>query len=48
MSFWEDLSPSVRRYVVFAAVVVAALLVFRRCTGPSVSGDGRSTRGVQR
>jgi hypothetical protein len=47
MSYWQDLSPGVRRYIIFAAVLFGLLLLFRRCTGPSTAGDP-PPRGVQR
>jgi hypothetical protein len=39
MSFWEDLSPNVKRYLIFALVMIGALLAFRKCTGPSTAGE---------
>jgi hypothetical protein len=38
MSFWDELSPGVKRYAIIAAVLLVALLAFRKCTSPSASG----------
>jgi hypothetical protein len=37
MSFWENLSPGVRRYIVFALVLLGLMLAFRKCTAPDTS-----------
>ena len=37
MSFWENLTPGVRRYLVLAVVLLGLLLVFRKCTAPDTS-----------
>jgi hypothetical protein len=47
MSFWEDMSPAVKRYLVIAAVAVVGLLAARSCIGPESSADP-PPRGVQR
>lgn len=39
MSFWEDLSPGVKRYLIFGLILLGVLLAFRKCTGPSTAGD---------
>ncbi|MGD8862906.1 MAG: hypothetical protein PVI30_23030 [Myxococcales bacterium] len=36
MSFWEDLDPRVKRYVVVAILLLGALLAFRACGGSEV------------
>jgi hypothetical protein len=47
MSFWEDMSPAVKRYLVIAAVAVVALLAARSCFGPESSAEP-PPRGAQR
>lgn len=47
MSFWEDLDPKVKRYVIIAAVAVAALIAFRSCGTPEAAG-GPPPRGQTR
>lgn len=47
MSFWEDMSPGVKRYVVAAAIVVVGLFGLRKCVGPE-SDASPPPRGVQR
>jgi hypothetical protein len=37
MSFWENLSPGVRRYIVLAVALLGLLLAFRKCTAPDPS-----------
>jgi hypothetical protein len=39
MSFWEELSPSVQRYIIIAAVLLAGLILFRTCAGPESDGE---------
>ena len=31
MSFWEDLSPGVKRYAILGALLLIGLLAFRSC-----------------
>jgi hypothetical protein len=45
MSFWEDLSPMVRRYIVIGALLVVGLLAFRTCLGGPASEADRPPRG---
>jgi hypothetical protein len=33
MSFWEDLAPSVKGYLVVAGVLIALVIGYRSCTG---------------
>ena len=47
MSFWEDLTPGVKRYLIIAVVAVAALLAFRSCFGPEADANP-PPRGVVR
>lgn len=47
MSFWEELSPGVKRYLIFAVLALAGLLAFRQCTKPSPAVDA-PPRGLQR
>jgi hypothetical protein len=47
MSFWEDLSPGVKRYLIAAVVVIAAIFVVRSCFGPNTEGEP-PPRGVTR
>lgn len=46
MSFWEDLSPGVKRYLIFAAVALAALLVFKQLQKPPPPSEA-PPRGLQ-
>jgi hypothetical protein len=46
MSFWEDLSPSVKRYITIAAIAVVALIAVRSCFGPETEGEP-PPRGAQ-
>jgi hypothetical protein len=41
MSFWEDLSPSVKRYIIIGALGVVSLLGVRAC----ISGGGGGGAG---
>jgi hypothetical protein len=47
MPFWEDLSPSVKRYLIVAVVLLGALLGLRQCASGG-SGGGPPPRGVVR
>jgi hypothetical protein len=47
MSFWEDLSPSVKRYLTIAVLVVVALIAVRSCFGPETESEP-PPRGAQR
>ena len=49
MSFWDDLSPAVKRYAIVAAVLLAVILAFRACNrsgSGSTAPTGKSTRGL--
>jgi hypothetical protein len=46
MSFWEDLSPSVKRYVVIAVVALVSLIAVRSCFGPEHEAEP-PPRGVR-
>jgi hypothetical protein len=46
MSFWENLSPGVRRYIVLGLVLLGLLLAFRRCSAPDASAPP-PPRGLQ-
>jgi hypothetical protein len=46
MSFWEELSPSVKRYIVFAAVLLVALLAFKKCVPSTARGGHAPPRGL--
>jgi hypothetical protein len=46
MSFWEDLSPGVRRYIILALALLGLLLAFRKCTAPDHSAPP-PPRGLQ-
>jgi hypothetical protein len=46
MSFWDDLSPSVKRYIVIGAVVLVGLIAMRSCFGPEADGEP-PPRGAQ-
>jgi hypothetical protein len=49
MSFWEDLSPSVKRYIIVGAIGVVALLGVRACVNSGGTGGGHvPPRGLQR
>lgn len=49
MSFWEDLSPSVKRYIIIAAVGIVALLGVRSCLSSGGGAGGHAPpRGLQR
>jgi ABC-type uncharacterized transport system permease subunit len=48
MSFWEDLSPGVKRYLVFAVLALGLLLAFRTCSAPSTSSEEAPPRGLPR
>jgi hypothetical protein len=47
MSFWEDLSPTVKRYLTIAAIAVVALIAARSCFGPESESEP-PPRGAQR
>jgi len=49
MSFWEDLSPSIKGYLGIAAALIVLLLVYRSCASGPSGGDAKptSTRGYQ-
>jgi hypothetical protein len=47
MSFWEELSPAVKRYLIIAALAIAGLLAARSCFGPESSANP-PPRGVVR
>jgi len=47
MSFWEDLSPSVKRYLAIAAFALIALIAARSCLGPEVESEP-PPRGAKR
>ena len=45
MSFWEDLSPLVKRYIIVAGVLLGALLAMRTCMRPQPKA--RTARAAQ-
>jgi hypothetical protein len=47
MSFWDDLSPSVKRYLIVGVLLGAALLGLRTCAAPG-TGAPPPPRGVVR
>jgi hypothetical protein len=47
MSFWEEMSPGVKRYLIGAVVLVVALLAMRSCLGPNTDAEP-PPRGVAR
>ena len=47
MSFWEDLSPSIKRYIAIAVIAVVALIAARSCFGPESEAEP-PPRGAQR
>jgi len=47
MSFWEDLSPSVKRYLAIAVLLVVALIAMRSCFGPEAESEP-PPRGAKR
>jgi len=48
MSFWEDLSPAVKRYVIIGALALVGLLAFRTCvTSTPTPGADLPKRGVR-
>jgi hypothetical protein len=48
MSWWEDLSPAVKRYAIVAVVLLAVILAFRACGSESKKAPGgpSTTRGA--
>ncbi|MFI5307428.1 MAG: hypothetical protein ACHQ53_08760 [Polyangiales bacterium] len=47
MSFWDDLSSNVKRYVIVGVVLLGVLLALRTCAKPGSTG-GPPPRGVVR
>jgi hypothetical protein len=48
MSFWEDLSPGVKRYAIIGALLLVSLLAFRSCvTSTSTTGEAAPKRGLR-
>ncbi len=47
MDFWEDLDANVKRYIIFAVVIAAAMLAFRACGGSEAGGEA-PPRGIAR
>jgi hypothetical protein len=47
VSFWDDLSSNVKRYLIVAVVLLGVLLALRTCAKPGGSG-GPPPRGVMR
>jgi hypothetical protein len=47
MSFWDELSPGVKRYAIVAGLLLAVLLAFRSCNSAGSSGPP-PPRGIQR
>ena len=47
MSFWEDMSPGVKRYLIAAVVLIAAIVAMRNCFGPNTESEPppRGARG---
>jgi hypothetical protein len=49
MSFWEDLSPGVKRYAIIGALLLVSLLAFRTCvTSTSTTGADLPKRGLRK
>ena len=48
MSFWEDLSPGVKRYAIIAVVLLLGLLSFRMCTSGGAENKTLPPRGLKR
>jgi hypothetical protein len=46
MEFWEEMSPGVKRYIVIGAVLLIALLAFRKCV--MSSGTSSTAPAAQR
>ena len=47
MSFWEDMSPGVKRYAIIGAVLLVGLLAFRSCVTSTPSQAELPKRGVR-
>ena len=48
MSFWEDLSPGVKRYAIIGALLLVSLIAFRSCvTSTSTAGEATPKRGLR-
>jgi hypothetical protein len=48
MSFWDDLSPGVKRYAVIGAALLAVLLSMRHCGATGTGGTPPPPRGAVR
>ena len=48
MSFWEDMSPGVKRYLIIGAVLVVGLLAFRSCLTSEPSAAELPKRGLNK
>jgi hypothetical protein len=47
MSFLEDMSPGVKRYLIVAVVLIVAVIAMRNCFGPNTEVEP-PPRGVTR
>jgi len=48
MSFWEDLSPGVKRYAIVAVVLLIALIGYRACSSSGTESKTLPPRGIVR
>ena len=46
MSFWEDLSPGIKRYAMVAVVLLVVLLGYRQCASSTQSSGAAPQRGI--
>lgn len=47
MSFWEDLSPGVKRYLIIGGLLLVGLLAFRSCVTSTPSAAELPKRGLR-
>jgi len=48
MSFWEDLSPGVKRYAIIAVVLLIGVIAFRMCSSGGSESKTLPPRGIVR